>query len=456
VSGTSEPGRPAGLWRNGDFLRLWAAQSVSLVGTQVTALALPLAAILKLNASPFQVGLLVTFQYLPYLIVSLPAGAIVDRLRHLPVLVRSDLIRALLLIAVPISAWTGWLSLGLLYPVALLVGTFSVLADVTSQSFLPSLVKPNQLIDANGKLQLSYSAAQLAGPGLGGVLVQALTAPVAIAVDVASYLCSAGLQATIRHGREAAQPTKPRPARTDLRALGRDIGEGVRYVWRHRLIRPLALATGISNFFYLFGMTGAVFTLYAVRQLGLTPGLLGLVLALGNVGAIAGTLAAPRILARWRFGYIMIAGSVVSAVAVAIMALATRGGAVPALAAAVIVGELGICVYNLAQLSLRQAVTPTELLGRMNATVRFLNWGPIPLGALVGGSLGQTIGLRPTLWVAAAGSVLPAIPLLLSQIRSLRDLPTEPVPIIGAQPGSAADPASPTATHSTPAVFTDE
>ena len=170
-------------------------------------------------------------------------------------------------------------------------------------------------------------------------------------------------------------------------------------------------------------MTGSVLTIYAVRQLGLSPGLLGAVLVVGNVGAVGGAMIADRVLARWRFGHVMIAGSAISAVAVAMMALADRATAVVMLSAAVLIGEVGICVYNIAQLSLRQAMTPADMLGRMNATVRFVNWGPIPLGAFIGGVLGQTIGLRPTLWVAAAGSVLPAVPLLLSQIRGLERLP---------------------------------
>lgn len=427
MSGTSDRPRAAGLWRHGDFLKLWSAQTVSLVGTQVSALALPLTAILKLNATPFEVGLLGSLQYLPFLLVTLPAGAIVDRLRRRPVLVAADLARALILLGVPVAVWLGHLSMGLLYPVAFLVGMLSVFFDVAHQSYLPALVEPGQLVEGNTKLQLSYSGAQLAGPGIGGVLVQLLTAPIAILADAASYVGSALLLVSIRR----PEPQEPRPdagggLRADLRGLGQDIREGTAFVWRHALIRPLALATGTANFFYLFGMTGAVLTLYAVRVLHLSPAQLGLVLAVGNVGAILGSLAADRVLERWRFGLVMIVCSVVSAVAISMMALATRGTALPVLAAAVLVGETGIVVYDIAQISLRQAATPPRLLGRMNATVRFVNWGPIPVGALVGGTLGQTIGLRPTLWVAAAGSVLPAVPLLLSQIRGLRRLP-EPV-----------------------------
>jgi hypothetical protein len=424
--------RTASLWRNADFLRLWSAQSISLIGTQVTALALPLTAILRLHASPLQVGLLGAVQYLPFLLVTLPAGAIVDRLRLLPVQVAADLARAALLIVVPAAAWLGHLSLGLLYPIAFLVGALSVFFDVAQQSYLPAVVASEQLVEGNAKLQLSYSGAQLTGPGLGGLLVQMLTAPIALVADAASYLGSAVLLLTIRH-RQAPKERSTGTAWADLRGLRRDIGSGLGFVWRHPFIRPLALATGTSNFFYLFGMTGAVLTIYAVRQLGLTPGLLGAVLVVGNIGAVAGSAIADRVLARWRFGPVMIAGSVVSAAAVTLMALATRASALVLLSLGVLIGEVGICVYNIAQISLRQAMTPTELLGRMNASVRFMNWGPIPIGAFVGGLLGQTIGLRPTLWVAAIGSVLPAVPLLLSQIRGLDRLPGAPQPQAAAE-----------------------
>jgi MFS family permease len=368
VSGTAGEARAASLWRHGDFLKLWSAQSISLIGTQVTALALPLTAILKLNASPLQVGLLGSLQYLPFLLVSLPAGAIVDRLRQLPVLVATDLARAALLIAVPVAAWCGQLTLGLLYPIAFLVGVLSVFFDVAHQSYLPALVEPGQLVEGNTKLQLSYSGAQLTGPGLGGMLVQALTAPIAIVVDAASFLGSAALLSSIRRGNKNSKPETSRAARGDLRGLGHDIGEGLGFVWRHPLIRPLALATGTSNFFYLFGMTGTVLTIYAVRELRLTPALLGAVLAVGNAGAIAGSLIADRVLDRWRFGYVMIAGSVVSAVAVALMALATRGSALILLSTAVLVRVRHLHVQHrpdqpAASLDSGQAARPDERHG---------------------------------------------------------------------------------------------
>lgn len=421
------------LWRHADFLKLWSAQSVSLLGTQITALALPLTAILLLHASPVEVGALASMQYLPFLLVTLPAGAIVDRRRRLPVLIATDLGRAVLLAAVPLVAWLGYLRLWLLYPVGFGVGVMSVFFDVAHQSYLPSIVDNEQIVEGNTKLQLSYSGAQLAGPGIGGLLVQLLTAPIAIAVDVTSYLGSAVLLGLIRR-REP--PLPPTGEGADLRGLARDIGAGLRFVWGHPLIRPIAFATGTANFFYLFGMTGAILALHAIRDLGLSPALLGIVLVFGNVGAVLGSLLADRVLARFRFGHVMLAGSVVSAVAISLMALATPGTAVVMLAAAVLIGELGVTIYDISQISLRQAATPPDLLGRMNATVRFVNWGPIPIGAFVGGILGEALGLRTALWIAAAGSLLPAVPLLLSRVRTLRELPTQPIAADASEPAA--------------------
>jgi predicted MFS family arabinose efflux permease len=203
----------------------------------------------------------------------------------------------------------------------------------------------------------------------------------------------------------------------------------------------LGVSAATVNFFYLFGMTGAILALYAVRELGLSPALLGVVLVFGNVGAVLGSLVADRVLARYRFGRVMLAGSVVSAVVITLMALATPATAVVQLAAAVLIGEFGVTIYDISQISLRQAATPPALLGRMNATVRFVNWGPIPIGAFLGGVLGEALGLRTALWIAAAGSLLPALPLLLSRVRSLRELPIQPIDADVPEPAGSLAPA---------------
>lgn len=412
------------LWRHADFVKLWSAQSLSLLGTQISALALPLTAIILLQATPIQVGMLASLQYLPFLLVTLPAGAIVDRLRRVPVLIATDLGRAALLAAVPVAAWMDILQLWMLYPVAFGVGVMSVFFDVAHQSYLPSIVDNDQIVEGNTKLQLSYSGAQLSGPGIAGLLISWLTAPIAIIVDALSYLGSALLLGAIGR-REIAPPAADEGTKPG--GLARDIRAGLTFVWRHPLIRPIALATGTANFFYLFGMTGAVLALFAIRELHLSPALFGLVLVFGNVGAVLGSLVADRFLARFRFGRIMLAGSVVSAIAIALMAMATPSSAVILLACAVLIGEFGVTIYDIGQISLRMAATPKALLGRMNATVRFVNWGPIPIGAFIGGVLGETLGLRTTLWIAAVGSLLPALPLLFSRVRTLEALPSHPI-----------------------------
>lgn len=410
------------LWRHGDFLKLWGAESVSLLGSQITTLALPLAAILLLRATAVDVGVLATVQYLPFLIFGLPAGAVVDRLPRIPLLVITDVCRAVLLLAVPVFGWLGDLRLVMLYPIAFVVGALTVFSDVGHQSYLPSIVDGDQLVDGNTKLNLSYSVAQLAGPGLGGVLVQAFTAPVAVLFDAVSYVGSAVLLLLIRH-RDVREPVE-RGRRFNPRGLVTQTAEGLRFVFHHPQIRPLAFATGTANFFYLFGMTGAILTLYAVRQLHLTPALLGLVFAVGNVGAIVGSLVGGRVLRSVRFGPLMVVSVATGAIATALMAVASPGDAVPLLAVGILLGEIGITVYNIGQISLRQAVTPLELQGRMNATVRFVNWGPIPIGAFLGGVLAQELGLRPVLWIATVGNLLPAVPLLLSSVSGLRTMPT--------------------------------
>jgi MFS family permease len=406
-------------------MRLWGAQSVSLIGTQITALALPLTAILLLDASPIEVGLLASLQYLPFLLVGLPAGSIVDRLRRRPVLIVADIGRAALLVVIPLAAWTDQLQLVMLYPIAFLVGVLTVFFDVANQSYLPSLVHSGKLVDANAKMELTYSGAQLSGPGLGGVLVQVFTAPFAILLDAISYLFSAVLLMTVRH----REPAPPSGRLVDLRRLAKDMVAGLRFVVGHKLIRPLAIATGTSNFFYLFGMVGAVLILFAVRELQLSPAMLGLILVVGNLGAIAGSLASNWVINHLPFGTVMVIAPLSAALAVALIAMATPQTALPLIIAGILIGEFGVTIYDISQISLRQSVTPGEMLGRMNATVRFVNWGPIPVGAFLGGVLGEFIGLREVLWIAAVGCLLPALPLLLSNIRNLRTMPSaEPAP----------------------------
>lgn len=405
------------LWRHRDFLKLWSAQTISLAGTQLTQLALPLTAVLWLAAPPFAVGLLAAAQYLPFILFGLVAGGWVDRVRRRPVLLVSDLVRAAVLAVVPIAWFAGGLRLWMLFPVAFVVGVCNVSFDVAHQSYLPSLVGREQLLEGNTNLQLSFSGAVVVGPGLGGVLVQALTAPVTLLLDVLSFLASAALLLSIG----AREPAAPAGGRGGLL---REVGDGLRFVFGHPHLRPIALATALDNLFGLSGMLAPVLVVYALRDLRMAPATYGLVLALGNAGALVGALANRRVSERLGIGPAIVASAAVPALAIFLLPPATPATAPLVLVVSLAASWFAIAVYNVNQVSLRQAVTPEHLLGRMNATMRFVIWGTIPVGTTLGGFLATVAGTRPTLWMAAAGSVVGVLPLLLSGLRSLRRIPS--------------------------------
>ncbi len=408
------------LWRHPDFLKLWTAETISQFGTQITILALPLTAILVLKATPFEVGVLETFQFLPFVLVGLPAGVWVDRLRRRPVLIVGDLGRAVALGSIPIAYALGMLTLPHLYIAAFVTGVLTVFFDVAYQSYLPSLVETDQLVDGNSKLEVSRASAQVGGPGVGGGLIELVAAPVAILADSLSYLGSALFVLLIRR---AEPPVEiPEGGHPKMR---RQIVEGWRFVVGHPYLRWIAACTATSN---LFGsMVQAVFLVYAVRVLGLSPGLIGVIFMAGGVGAIAGAFAAGRIGRILRLGWAIVAGIALANVAFLAVPLVTRGNAVPLLIGALALGGIGNVVYNVSQVSYRQAICPPRMQGRMNATMRFLVWGTLPVGAFVGGSLGTAIGLRPTLWVGAIGGMIAVLPALLTRVRTLDRIP-EPEP----------------------------
>ena len=427
----SESNRSRSLWRHRDFMKLWTAQTISQFGTQVTLLALPLAAVLVLDASPFQVGLLTTLEYLPFLLVGLPAGVWVDRLPRRPILIAGDVLRAVTLASVPIAYLLDALSMRQLYVVALVTGIGTVFFDIADQAFLPSLVGRDRLVQANGRLEMSRSGAQLAGPGIAGFLVEWVRAPMAIALDAISYVFSAFFLAAILS-------TKGRPAVAEgnRRSMRSEIGEGLRYVFRHRLLLPIAACTSTSN---LFGsMLLAVLILFAVRELGLSPGEIGIIFAIGNGGFLLGAVAAAPLAKLLDLGRAIIACAIVFGASNLLIPLASPSTAAPLLVGAMFLMGFGGTAYNVNQVSLRQAITPERMLGRMNATMRFLVWGTMPIGAFVGGILGNAIGLRPTVWVAAIGGTLAFIPPLLSPVRRL-----ERVPDIEPEPGAVASPPQP-------------
>jgi MFS family permease len=409
-----------GLWRHPDFLRLWSAETISQFGTQISLLALPLAAIDVLHASAFEVAALTTVEFLPFLLVSLPAGVWVDRLPRRPILVAGDLARAALLASVPIAYALDALTIWQLYGVGFGVGIATVLFDVAYQSYMPSLVERRQLVDGNAKLEISRSAALVGGPGLAGVLVDLLKAPVAILVDAVSFLGSALFIFRIRKAERSPQgEAAPR------RRMREELGEGLRYVLSHAYLKNIAASTALFNLFGNFVF--AVLLVFARRELELSAATIGLAFMLGNIGPLLGAFSANRVSKRFGVGPTIIGASVVAGPMFLLIPFAPHGSnAVPFLAVAFIVGGFANVVYNVAQVSLRQAITPERIQGRMNSVMRFIVWGTIPLGSFVGGALTTVIGLKETMIVGGVGTSLSFLPVLLSPVRRIREMP-EPV-----------------------------
>jgi MFS family permease len=413
-----------GLWRHADFLRLWAAGTVSQLGSQVTLLALPLAAVLVLDASAFQVALLTTFDFLPFLLFGLPAGVWVDRLARRPVLIATDVGRAVALLTIPLAYALDVLTLGQLYAVGFLVGVLTVFFELAHTSYLPSLVEREQLIDGNSKLEISRSGAYIAGPGLGGVLVGFLTAPGAIVVDAASFIASAVLVLRIRAREQWAASAGV--VRTGLR---RELGEGLRYVARNRYLWPIASCTALLNLFW--NAAFAVYFVFLARELDLSAAVIGLVLTLGNVGWLAGALVAGRVTERLGVGWTLAGSAFLFGPSGVFIALAPESEPLPFLIAAQALGSFAGVLYNITSMTLRQSVTPERLQGRTVGAIRTVVWGVTPLGALLGGGLASVVGLRATFWIAAVGSAAAVLPIVLSSARSLRRMPEpEPEPVI--------------------------
>jgi hypothetical protein len=407
------------LWQHPDFLRLWAGQTVSEIGSRITREGLPLLAVITLGATPLQMGLLSAAGSAPVIFFSLFAGVWVDRLRRKPVLMLSDLGRALLLASIPLAALLGVLGMGQLYLVAGLVGILSVSFDVAYQAYLPGLVARDNILEGNSRLALSGAFAELAGPGLTGVLVQALTAPVAILLDAGSFLVSVGSLALIR------QPEAPPAALEDRQPVGVELKEGLLAVWRHPLLRAFALSTATRSFFG--EMIGVLYALYAIRVLGLGPALLGLAIAFGGASDILGTLLARWAVRRLGLGAVLLGAYALSALAAFLIPLAHGSvwAAEGFLIGAQLLGDGLFTIYAINELSLRQQVTPDRLLGRTNASLQLLQGGIGPLGALAAGILAQGIGVRATLYVAAAGMLVSAMWLVFSPVRGMPTLPEE-------------------------------
>ncbi len=394
-------------------MKLWAGQTVSQFGAQITLVAFPLTAVLILHASALQMGVLEALGMAPFLLAGLPVGVLVDRGRRRPLLILADTVRLLLVGAVPALYLAHALhAMWVLDAVQFVAGGMTVLFDVAYQSYLPAVVGRETLVEGNSRLEASRAVAQVAGPSVGGALVAALTAPVALAANAATYLVSVVSLSAIR----TEEPTPPPAPHLGMR---RQIGEGLALVVKNPVLGSIAGSTGTANFFSSVMM--AVYVLYAVRDLHLTPAAIGLLYGLGSVGGVAAALMASRAALRLGLGRTLLAFITLSAAAELLVPLAPArpGAAFGMLVAALFFVGMGGTVYNINQVSLRQAITPGAWLGRMNASMRFLVWGTMPLGSLLGGALGAVLGLKGALWVGAVGGLAAPLWLMRPAVRRL-------------------------------------
>jgi predicted MFS family arabinose efflux permease len=416
----------ARLWGHADFLQLWAAHTVTQLGTQVSFVAVPLVAVVTLDASPAQVGVLTAIGSVPALALGLFAGVWVDRLRRRPILVLADLGRAAVLATIPLAALLGVLDMWHLYVALLLVGSMTLFFDVAYRSYLPSLVRREQLVDGNSKLEVSRSAAEIAGPGLAGGLAQIFTAPLAILFDALSFVVSAIFLASIRTTEPRPGSRKDRTERTSGRGVGqlsREAWDGIRALTGNPTVRALVSCTGTITFFN--AAIEAVLVLYLVRVLDLSVATVGIIFSVGGVGLLVGALLAGRITRYVPLGTVLICGPLVIGIADLLLPLA--GGqallAVGLPCAAQVLFGLGLPLYRVNEVSLRQIVVPARLVGRVNSGEYFVREGVVPFGALLGGMLGELIGLRTTLAICALGEIAGLLWILFSPLRSLRRHP---------------------------------
>ncbi len=428
--------RPS-LWRHGDFRKLWTAATVSVLGSQVTLIAVPYIALTMLHASVFQVSLLAAVEMLPFLLFTLLAGAWLDRVRRRPVLIAADFGRGAVLLSIPVAYVAGVMSIWQLFIVAFVTGTFSAFFDVADQSFLPALIDRDDLVEGNGRLQVSYSAAQIGGPTLAGNLIQIVAAPLAIVADALSFFISGGLIGLIRKREDKPERMLDAAGRpTSLRA---EISSGLRYVLGNRYLRSIAGCTGTSNLFgaALFG----VFPVLIWRELNLPPAFFGTVVGLASFGFLAGAALSGRLPRRFGLGPTIIVSAALSSPAFLLLTLTParlEWAAVTLFAGWSVLGFTQV-VYNVAQISLRQSITPLAMQSRMNATMRFIVWGTIPIGSLMGGLLATLLPVRLALVIVALGSFASVPWVLFSPLRSLRQMPEE-VGGEGADRTGAAEP----------------
>lgn len=398
-------------WAVPDFRRLWRASAVSVLGSEMGELALPLLAIITLSASPSEVGLLRSAQFLPFLVATLPLGVLVDRRRRRVLMIGADMGRFGLLAAVPLLVWLGVHQIELLYVLVFAVGCLTVLHNLADFAYLPTLLPQHLIVDANGKLSATQSANAIAGKGVGGVVVDVLTAPVAVLFDALTYLLSAFNLATI-------DTEEPAPAMADERSALQDAIGGLRFVLSNRILRPLLGEATTFNLFSEVLVLGLL--VHTARELDFSPTLIGLIFVAGGLGSFLGSWFGGRLTGRFGYGKVLLATLVMGNTApVAIVILNSRHAALTVALAAFWVMGVGIGIANVHTISLRQTAIPDALRGRVNAGYRLVSWGAVPVGATLGGLLATALGPYPAMVVGALGIPLATLWVAFSPIPRL-------------------------------------
>ena len=408
---------PRSLWRDRNFLTMWSGQTLSQFGEQISLLGVPVLAVVLLHSTAFEVGVLNASGLAAFLLIGLPAGAWIDRMRKRHVMIAADIVRALALAAIPVLWSLGMLHIWQLYAVAFVIGVATVFFDVSYQSLTPSLVPAPQIAEANGKLESTAQVAHLTGPAIAGWLIGVVSAPFAMIATAGTYAASFVALAFTRDSEQL------RPAHEHGR-LVHEIGEGLRWVFGNRALRRIVATTGTSNLFNTISVT--ILPLFLLRELGMTPQAMGLILSLGAVGGLLGAIATPHLVRRVGEGpAIPLSALAFSLVSVFLpIAAMVPQLAFPLLVVQGFVMSFCVLVYNITQVTFRQRITPPRLLGRMNASIRFVVWGVMPIASLAAGALATWLGIIPTMWIGAIGQLASAVFVVTGPFWAMRQLPT--------------------------------
>ena len=408
--------QPKGLWQNKDFVKIWSGQTISNFGSGITSIALPLTAVLVLSATPAQMGILSALESVSVLVFGLLAGVWVDRLRRRPILITADIGRALVLGSIPLAALLGVLHLAQVYIVAALTGILTVFFNVADEAFLPSLLPQDQLVEANSKLGISDSLAEISGPASAGPLVQLFGAPLALFFDALSFLLSALSIGLVRT--PEPQPTPPKRRQS----IWRESSEGLRMIRDNALLRSLAISAMLFNFFGNF--IGTLYVLYIVREVHAAPLVIGFFVATGGISALVGAIFAQRVIQRIGPGPAVGAMLTLYGLTGLLLPLAhdPLGVAIALLFTSQLLGDASVSIYSIAEVSLRLAIIPNAFLGRVNASMQFLTQGVGPAAAILAGIVGTVIGLRLTIFIGVLGVIFAGVWLLISPVRRVRSL----------------------------------